>query len=85
MSTDNPKPGKYLLLETILAHKGLQLKGTYTIHDVAELFGVSARAIQDRMKRGQLTSRNLPGRAKFLSVDLEEFLGNSSRPSAVAS
>jgi hypothetical protein len=85
MSTDTPKPGKYPLLETLLAHKDLQLRGTYDLHDVARIFSVSVRAIQDRMKRRQLNSRNLPGRAKFLSVDLEAFLQNSSRGSATSS
>lgn len=85
MPIENPKPAKYPLLETVLAHKGLQLKGTYNLHDVAEIFGVTVRAIQDRIKRRQLTSRNLPGRAKFLSVDIEEFLRSSSNTSATAS
>ncbi len=84
MPADNPKPAKFPLLETVLFHKSLQLKGFYTIHDAAELFGVSVRSIQSRMKRGQLTSRNLPGRARFLSIDLELFLQNSSKHPAVA-
>jgi hypothetical protein len=85
MTTDTPKPGKFPLLETILAHKGLQLKGTYTVRDVAELFGVCVRAIQARIQRGELASRSLPGRAKFLSLDLEQFLQNSSRRLKTAS
>jgi hypothetical protein len=82
MATDTPKPSKYPLLETILAHKGLQLQGTYSVRDVASIFSVGVRAIQDRMKKGELNSRSLPGRAKFLSIDLEDFLRNSSRGSS---
>ena len=80
MPTDIPKPGKYPLLETVLAHKGLQLKAVYRLRDVAEIFEVSIRAIQDRVKRGYLVSRDLPGRGKFLSLDLEGFLENSLKP-----
>ncbi len=78
MTTDTPKPGKFPLLETALAHKGLSLKAMYSLRDVAELFSVSKRAIQHRVKRGELRSRNLPGRAKFLSMDLEAFLAGST-------
>ena len=85
MSPDTPKPAKYPLLETILAHKGLQLQGMYTVGDVATIFGVGVRAIQDRMKKGKLNSRSLPGHAKFLSLDLEDFLRNSSRRPPISS
>jgi hypothetical protein len=85
MSSDTPKSARYLLLETIMAPKGLKLKGTYTIHDAADLFDVTPRAIQQRVKRGELSSRNLPGHAKFLSIDLENFLKNSSRLPSAAS
>lgn len=70
---------KYPLLEQILAIKGISLQPTYSNRDLAALFGVSVRAIQDRVASGQLTARNLPGRAKFLPLDLEEFLRNSKR------
>ncbi len=85
MASDTPKPARYMLLETVLASKGLQPKALYKLDDVAQLFGVSVRAIQERTKRGELNSRNLPGHAKFLPLDLEEFLTNSSRSHTVAS
>jgi hypothetical protein len=44
------------LLENLLAEKGLRLKGIYTNRDVAEFFGVSVRAIQDRVSRGDRRS-----------------------------
>jgi hypothetical protein len=65
---------KYPLLEEILAIKGLPLQPMYTTKDVAKLFNVSARAIQNRIASGQLIPRDLPGRAKFLPQDLEDFL-----------
>jgi hypothetical protein len=70
---------KYPFLEEILTIKECSLQPMYSNRDVAELFEVSIRAIQDRVATGQLTSRNLPGRAKFLPMDLEEFLRNSRR------
>lgn len=77
--TDAPKPAKYPLLETLLAYRALPFQALFTIRDAAMLFGVSIRCIQDRVKRKILNSRDLPGRVKFLPIDLEEFLKNSSR------
>lgn len=70
---------KYPLLEELLASRGLSLKGTYTNRDVAAMFGVTVRSIQERIVSGRLQSRDLPGRGRFLSCDLEEFLRNSRR------
>ncbi len=68
---------KYPLLQEILALKGQNLQPTYTIRDVAVLFTVTPRAIQNRVSSGQLQARDLPGRAKFFSEDLEAFLAAS--------
>jgi hypothetical protein len=76
---EQQNPQKYPLLEEMVALHGMRLQATYTNRDVGELFGVSIRAIQDRVAAGQVTSRDLPGRAKFLPMDLEEFLRNSKR------
>jgi hypothetical protein len=84
MPIDLLKAARYPLLETVLACKGLPLQGTYSVQDVAHLFDVSTRTIQTRMKRGDLASRDLPGRAKFLAFDLEQFLQNSSTRASVA-
>jgi helix-turn-helix protein len=67
----------YPLLHDFLSLQGMSLQPTYTIRDVAKLFGVTPRAIHSRVSSGQLASRNLPGRAKFLSRDLEDFLQQS--------
>ena len=79
---DRSQPKKYPLLEEFLALRQMKLQATYTIREIATLFSVSARAIQSRVASGQLVARELPGRAKFLPCDLEEFLQNSRRQGA---
>ena len=79
MSDQEPKSAKYPLLAALLGEKRLSLKGTYTNRDVAKIFGVSVRTIQDWSRNGYFKPRNLPGRGRFLSEDLEEFLRNSSK------
>jgi hypothetical protein len=76
---NNTAPTKYPLLQEILALKELQLRATYTVHDLAGIFNVSVRAIQNRVASGQIPARDLPGRAKFLSEDLEAFLAASKK------
>lgn len=70
---------KYPLFQEILDLKNLPLQATYTIRDVARIFGVTPRTIQHRVASGQLLARDLPGRAKFLAVDLETFLSASKK------
>jgi hypothetical protein len=79
MPNDVAKPARYPLLETILAYKGFPMKGTFTLREVADLFEVSTRTIQTKVKRGGLASRDLPGRSKFLAIDLEQLLLKSSQ------
>lgn len=71
--------GKYPLLEAVLSAKGLPVKGVWTIADVAQIFDVRNRTIYDWINNQKLAARDLPGRGRFLSVDLEEFLRNSKR------
>jgi len=73
---------KYPLLEEILAIKDLRLQPTYTVGNVAVIFGVTPRAIQNRVASGQLMSRDLPGRARFLNQDIEAFLEASQKKAA---
>lgn len=73
---------KYPFLEEILAIKDLPLQPTYTTGNVAVIFGVSPRAIQNRVVSGQLMSRDLPGRARFLNQDIEAFLVASRKKAA---
>jgi hypothetical protein len=70
---------KYPLLEEMLRIKGLKLQATYTNADVASLFETSVRTIQSRTADGTLNSRKLIGRARFLPVDLEEFLAKKRK------
>ena len=70
---------KYPLLAEVLALRQQPFQPFYSGSDVAALFGVTARSIQSRVSAGQLTKRDLPGRAKFLPGDLEEFLQKSKR------
>ena len=65
---------KYPLFDGILSMKNVPLQPTYTVRNVAEIFAVTPRAIQNRIASGQLVPRDLPERAKFLSQDLEDFL-----------
>lgn len=69
----------YPLLEAILQIKGFSLQATYSNADVANLFETSVRTIQSRVADGSLPSRNLIGRARFLPIDLEQFLENSAK------
>ena len=65
---------RHQLLEEILGIQHVPLQSMYSVRDLAKIFSVSVRAIQNRVSSGQLIPRNLPGRAKFLSQDLEDFL-----------
>lgn len=65
------------LLERVLFEKGMKLKGIYTNPDAAKIFGVKTRTVQDWIRQGKLHARDLPGRGRFLSGDLELFLQQS--------
>ena len=71
---------EYPLLEAILAIKNLPLRAIYTTRQVAEVFGVSPRALQNWIEQGKIVTRDLPGRARLLPSDIEDFLRNSRGP-----
>ena len=79
MTDHGPRFGKYLLLEALLALKGMSLQATYTNRDVAGIFSVSVRTIQEWVRNDKIHARDFPGRARFLPEDLEEFLVNSRK------
>lgn len=81
MNDHGPRFGKYPHLEALLEEKGLSLQGTYTNRDVANIFIVSVRTIQEWVRNNKIRARDLPGRARFLSEDLEELLVNSRKSS----
>ena len=74
-----PPAPKYPLLEALLGTQGLPVKATYTMPDAAKIFGVSRRTLENWVKSGKLFYRDLPGHARFLAEDLEDFLRSSKR------
>ncbi len=71
---------RYPLLEAVLQQKGLRLLGIYKYKDAAPILGGTVRTIQQWCREGKLPRRDLPGRGKFLSEDLEAFLQGSLKP-----
>jgi hypothetical protein len=76
---NNSEAAKYPQLEAILSIPGLPLQPLYTNRDVAGIFKVCVRAIQNWITAGHLTPRDLPGRWKFFPQDLEDFLRASRK------
>jgi hypothetical protein len=79
MTNAAPKPPRYPHLEPLVEQRGLPLKGIYTMSDASRILAASKRAIQNWIRDGKLVARDLPGRGRFLSEDLERFLQNSVR------
>jgi hypothetical protein len=78
--TSNRTVMDYPLLQELLALRGLKLKPGYTNGDLAEIFGVTIRAIQARMKNGDLTPHTgLPGGIRLWPSELEDYLRNSRK------
>lgn len=78
-SSGQPAVKNYTLLRSLLRDRGLTYKAFYTTADVARIFGVSQRAILYLIASGKLPARDLPGRARFLPQDLEDYLRNSKK------
>lgn len=70
---------RYPILEALIAQKGLALKAIWTLRDVTAIFGFSVRTIQSWAQDKKLLARDLPGRGRLLSQELEDFLVNSLR------
>ena len=77
MSNAPRESRRHPLLEALLEEKGLEPKGIYGLDDAARILGASRRTIQSWMGDGKLIGRDLPGRGRFLSEDLERFLRGS--------
>jgi hypothetical protein len=80
-NSGQPATKNYPLLRSLLRDRGLTYKATYTTADVARIFGVSQRAILYLIASGKLPARDLPGWARFLPQDLEDYLNNSKKES----
>jgi transposase len=78
-STSDSENTKYPMLEAILAIQKVPLQPMYSTRDIAKLFSVSTRAIQSWIASGQLTPRNLPGRWRLLTQDVEDFLAGRKK------
>lgn len=76
-----PAAKNYPLLRGLLRDRGSPYQALYTTADVARIFGVSQRAILYLIASGELPARDLPGRARFLPQDLEDYLKNSKKGS----
>ena len=76
---DNSETIKYPMLEAILDIQELPLQPMYTNRDVAKIFKVCVRAIQNWISAGRLAPRDLPGRWRFFPQDLEAFLRSSQK------
>ena len=70
---------KYPLLQEILSMRDLPLQPMYTNREVAKIFEVCVRAIQNWISAGRLRSRDLPGRWRFFPQDIEDFLISSRK------
>lgn len=70
---------KYPLLEELSRLRRLPLRPTYTYKEAVEVLGGSVRALQERVRTGELIARDLPGRGRFFASDLEDFLQNSGK------
>ena len=88
MNNESTNTIRYPLLETLVTQQGLIMKGIWSLRDTAQLFPtrlpgkhVSVRTIQSWIRDGKLVPRDLPGRGRFLSEDLEAFLQDSRRRS----
>jgi excisionase family DNA binding protein len=73
-----PAVKNYPPLRGLLRDHGLTFKAAYTTADIARIFGVSQRTILYLIASGKLPARDLPGRARFLPQDLEEYLRNGA-------
>jgi hypothetical protein len=76
----HPTQPQFPLLETMLRSLGRTLQPTYTCRDLACLFGVTTRTIQSKVADGTIPSRKLIGGARFLPIDIEEYLRRASNP-----
>jgi len=67
---------RYPRLWELLQFKRLPFKPMFTVAETGAIFGVNRRTILKMIAAGRIVARDLPGRARFLAADLEEYLNN---------
>ena|SRR5215469_14911506 len=78
MKNDNQSNQRFPLLEQLLRDGGIPMKPAYKTRDLARLFDVKPRTIQEWIRDGRIKSvRDLPGHNRLLPQDIEEFLRDS--------
>lgn len=75
MSSFSPEQ-RYPRLCELLQYRGLPFRPMYTVTEAAAIFGVNRRTVLKMIAAGRIVPRDLPGRARFLAADLEEYLNN---------
>jgi hypothetical protein len=76
MATTNDA-SRFPLLDSLLKARGRQRQAIYNVKDIADIFEVSVRTINDWFREGKFVPRDLPGRGRALSEDLEDLVQSS--------
>ena len=69
----------YPLLCTLLRDLGLPFKAVFSPKDLSQIFGKTPHTIREWVRKGLISSSDLPGGVRFYASDLEEFLRASRR------
>lgn len=70
---------RYPTLCEWVAFHNLPLKPAYTVAEVARMFGVSTRTVQQWIVDGQIKTRKVPGRSKIFASHLEDVLSDQTK------
>jgi len=70
---------QYKTLREWAAFHNLPLKPAYTVTEVARMFDVSKRTVQQWVADGLIETRNVPGRSKIFASHLEEILSKPAQ------
>jgi len=69
---------RYPTLREWAAYHSLPLKPAYTVAEVALMFEVSTRTVQQWIADGDIETRRVPGRSKIFASHLENILAQSA-------
>lgn len=76
MSSAATPEQRYPRLWELLQYRELPYRPMYMVTEAAAIFGVHRRTVLKMIAAGRIVPRDLLGRAKFLSSDLEDYLNN---------